>query len=78
MDISRLGDDVLKATLVRLEDEEKFRTVPLSKPASITMRISEYCAIEEDYDWAQENALIERTASRSEGVEGETTARRSL
>jgi hypothetical protein len=77
-DLSRLGDDVLHATLVRLKDEEKFQIAPMSKTASITMLKSQYCAMQEDYDRAQENASVERTASRSEGVEGETAARRSL
>jgi hypothetical protein len=74
-DLSRFGDDVLKATLVRLEDEEKFCTAPMSKPASITMWKSEYRAMQEDYDRVQENASVERTAGRSEGVEGEKTVR---
>lgn len=72
-DLSRLGDDVLQATLVRLEDEKKFRTAPMSKMASITMWNSDYRAMQENYDRAQENTWIERTAGGSEDVEGEKT-----
>jgi hypothetical protein len=72
-DLSRLGDKVLKATLGRLNDEENFRTAPMFKTAPITMWKSDYRAMQEDYDRTQEDASVERTAGRSEDVDGEKT-----
>lgn len=48
--ISRLGDNVLRATFVRLKDERTLRAAPMSKPASIEMSNSEYRAMTDKYD----------------------------
>jgi hypothetical protein len=55
-DLSRLGDNVLEATFVRLKDEKTFRAAPMYKLDSIEMSESEYRDMTDRYDRAHGSA----------------------